>query len=305
MGYERLRTAMYDTILVPTDGSDHAVRAAKHGLALARLFDATVRVLTVVDVEGATGPFDEADADEELVSQLEAAGDDAIESVEAVATESDRLQTDVVTGTPAEAILDYTASHDVDMVAMGTHGRTGLDRYVTGSVTEHVVRHAEVPVLSVRAGSHADPGQYDDVLIPTDGSEYASVAIDHGLAIAEQADARIHAVNVVDLGDLAASPNLTAPTEMASEFESAGKDATDAIASRARDAGLDVSTEVHEGIPAKDLLQYANGNGVDLIAMGTHGRTGLSRYLLGSTTERIIRHAEMPVLAVNAQVADD
>ncbi|MFD1588802.1 universal stress protein [Halorientalis brevis] len=296
---------MYDTILVPTDGSEHAVQAAEHGLALARLFDATVHVLTVVDVDGATGPFDEADADEDLVTHLEAAGEDAIESVEAVATDADRLQTDVVTGEPAESILEYTASHDVDLVAMGTHGRTGLDRYVTGSVTEHVVRHADVPVLSVRAGSHAAPGEYDNVLIPTDGSEYASVAIDHGLAIAERADARVHAVNVVDLGDLAASPSLTTPTELASRFESAGEDATEVIAGRARAAGLDVSTEVREGVPAKDLMQYADGNDVDLIAMGTHGRTGLSRYLLGSTTERIIRHADMPVLAVNAQPADD
>lgn len=305
MGAKPIPKTMYDTILVPTDGSDHSVRAAEHGLALGRLFDATVHVLTVVDVDGATGPLEASEANEDLVDELQAAGDDALEAVEAVASESDRLQTEVVTGQPAEAILEYTATHDVDMVAMGTHGRTGLDRYVTGSVTEHVIRHVDVPVLSVRAGTQHPADEYDDILIPTDGSEYASQAIDHGLEIAQRTGARVHAVNIVDLGDLAASPSLTTPTDMASQFESQGKNATDAIAERARAAGLTVATEVREGIPAKDLLQYANGNDVDLIAMGTHGRTGLSRYLLGSTTERVIRHADMPVLAVTTRPDDE
>ena len=296
---------MYDSILVPTDGSDHAVHAAEHAVGLAGLFDATVHVLTAVDVDGVAGPFDPDDLDQEVVDRLEAAGDDALEAVEGVVDEVDDVRTARVTGRPARAILDYRDDHDIDLLAMGTHGRTGLSRYVMGSVTEHVIRESPVPVLSVRGAPAHASGEYDDVLIPTDGSARAAAAVDHGIAIAERTGARVHAVNIVDLGDLAASPNLSAPVELAAEFEAAGESATEAVAERARDAGVPVTTEVREGLPGKGLLQYAEGNDVDLIAMGTQGRTGLNRFLLGSTTERIVRHADAPVLAVNARDRDD
>jgi nucleotide-binding universal stress UspA family protein len=212
------------------------------------------------------------------------------------------VTTGVVTGDPTETILDYADDHDVDVISMGTHGRTGLDRYVAGSVTERVVRLADVPVLTVRAtGRSPSDVSYDEVLVPTDGSEAAAAAIDHGLAIAQSTHARVHAVNIVDVGDVAARPNYTPPTELMDSLESEGEAATDRIATEARERGLDATTEVREGFPASDLLDYADEHDIDLIAMGTAGHTGLGRYLLGSTTERIVRHAEMPVLAVNAR----
>lgn len=293
---------MYDTVLIPTDGSDHSVRAAEHGHFLAQLFDATVHVINVVDIQGAAGMFDAGGIVQSINDQLIAEGETAIEAVEAVVGERDSVTTAVVKGEPSEAILEYADDHDVDVITMGTHGRTGLNRYIAGSVTERVVRLADVPVLTVRATDQSQlVGEYDEVLIPTDGSEPAAMAIDHGLAIAQKTGARIHAVNIVDVGDVAVSPNYTPPTEVIEHLESEGEAATDRIATQARARGLDAITEVREGFPASDLLDYADEHDIDLITMGTTGRTGLNRYLLGSTTERIIRHAEIPVLAVNAR----
>lgn len=293
---------MYDTVLIPTDGSDHSVRAAEHGHSLAQLFDATVHVINVVDIQGAAGMFDAGGIDQSINDQLIAEGETAIEAVEAVVGERDSVTTTVVKGEPSETILEYADDHDVDVITMGTHGRTGLNRYIAGSVTERVVRLADVPVLTVRATDQSQlVGEYDEVLIPTDGSEPAAMAIDHGLAIAQKTGARIHAVNIVDVGDVAVSPNYTPPTEVIEHLESEGEAATDRIATQARARGLDAITEVREGFPASDLLDYADEHDIDLITMGTTGRTGLNRYLLGSTTERIIRHAEIPVLAVNAR----
>lgn len=293
---------MYDTVLIPTDGSGHSVRAAEHGHSLAQLFDATVHVINVVDLQGAGGMFDVGGIDQSINDQLIAEGETAIEAVEAVVGERDSVTTAVVKGEPSEAILEYADDHDVDVITMGTHGRTGLNRYIAGSVTERVVRLADVPVLTVRATDQSQlVGEYDEVLIPTDGSEPAAMAIDHGLAIAQKTGARIHAVNIVDVGDVAVSPNYTPPTEVIEHLESEGEAATDRIATQARARGLDAITEVREGFPASDLLDYADEHDIDLITMGTTGRTGLNRYLLGSTTERIIRHAEIPVLAVNAR----
>jgi nucleotide-binding universal stress UspA family protein len=107
-------------------------------------------------------------------------------------------------------------------------------------------------------------------------------------------------VTVVDTSD-AAGPSSAVPEEVAAHLESEGEAATDRIAAQARERGLEATTEVRTGVAARDLLAYADEHGVDLVAMGTAGRTGLSRYLLGSTTERVVRHAEMPVLAVNAR----
>lgn len=294
---------MYDTILVPTDGSDHAVRAAEHGLYLARAFDATVHLLTVVDVQAAAGLFDAGGVDRAFVERLEASGEEAIDATEAVAGETDRVRTAMVRGTPSEAITEYAGEHGVDMIAMGTHGRTGLDRYVAGSVTERVVRRADVPVLTTRATERNPAASgYDEVLVPTDGSDHAAAAADHGLAIAERVGARVHALNVIELGRVTSARAPAA--DLRDRLEAEGERVTGTVATRAREVGLDAVTAVREGSPAKVLLGYADDHDVDLIAMGTAGRTGLDRYLVGSTTARTLRRADAAVLAINAGARD-
>lgn len=297
---------MYDTILVPTDGSDHAVRAAEHGSALSEKFDATVHVLHVVDTQSGAGPFDVGGIRDEVIGRLEEEGEGAIEASEAVFDGSDPLRTGIVRGQPSETILEYATDHEVDILVMGTQGRTGLERYLMGSVTERVIRAAELPVLTVRATDqrHFD-GDYDEILVPTDGSRSAGAAVEHGIAIADHFDARLHAVNVVDIGEFAATGNFTPPAELLERYRSQGASATDRIATRARDAGVEAVTAVCEGFPAEELIGYRKDNDIDLIAMGTAGRTGLRRYLIGSTTERIIRRAEVPVVAVNASNQPD
>ncbi|WP_136718417.1 universal stress protein [Halorientalis salina] len=290
---------MYDSILIPTDGSEHAERAAEHGLYLGQMFDATVHVINAIDLQSEAGPFDAGGISDDHIARLESEHRELLADIEALATETDRLQTDIVRGSPSQAILDYVGEHEIDLLAMGTHGRTGVRRYVAGSVTERVVRKANIPVVTARATERSHLGEgYDDILIPTDGSDAATAAVDHGLAFAESANARVHVLNIVNIGEMAASPSYTPPTELLADLTAAGEEATEEIATQARDRSLDVVTEVKEGLPAKDLLEYADEAGVDLIAMGTQGRTGLNRFILGSTTERVIRHAEMPVLAV-------
>ena len=292
---------MYETILVPTDGSEHAIRAAEHAHYFARMFDATAHLVSAADIQTAGGMFNAGGVDQQFIERIEAENEEAIAATEA-AFEGDAVETAILRGRPADAIVEYADEHDVDFISMGTHGRTGVSRYVAGSVTERVVRRAPCPVLTAKAVERSElTGDYGDVLIPTDGSDAASIAIGHGIEIAKRAGARIHAVNIVDVGAITLTPGSSAPTELVERFEAEGGRATEAIVDRATDVGLDVTTSVHEGVPASDLLAYANEHEVDLVTMGTTGRTGLNRYLLGSTAERVIRHAEMPVLAINAR----
>ena len=142
---------------------------------------------------------------------------------------------------------------------------------------------------------------YDTIVVPTDGSEHAVRAAEHAGALADLFDAAVHAVHVVDIGALSVSSGYNHPTEVIDRLRAQGERATEAIAERGREAGVHVVTEVREGYSSKDLLKYAETNDVDLIAMGTAGRTGIERYLLGSTTAQMIRRAEVPVVAVNAR----
>ncbi|WP_226013400.1 universal stress protein [Halomicrobium salinisoli] len=292
---------MYDAILVPTDGSEHARRAAEHAAALADAFDAALHVVTVVDLNAAAGPFSAGGLDDREIQRLKDRRAEAIEAVESAIDATGDLHTEVVTGRPGKAILQYAGEHGVDLIAMGTHGRSGVRRAIAGSVAEHVVRRATVPVITVRATDRSRVGDgYQDVLVPTDGSDHAATAAAHGVAIAAAFDARVHAVHVVDVGAAATTPSVSPPTTLLDQLKSAGEEATEAVAERAREAGIDVRTQVREGLPSRHLLEYSAEHDVDLIAMGSAGRTGLDRYLVGSTTERVIRRAEMPVLSVTA-----
>ncbi|SFR44034.1 universal stress protein [Halogeometricum limi] len=144
---------MYDRILVPTDGSDCAAVAIEHALELARRYEAEVHVLFVVDVRmGGQGNW-AVDADN-VFEAIREHGESVVEGVAEKVREADvPVTTTVVTGTPATEICDYADEERCDLVVMGTHGRSGLSRYLLGSVAERVVRQSDAPVMTVRAES--------------------------------------------------------------------------------------------------------------------------------------------------------
>lgn len=144
---------------------------------------------------------------------------------------------------------------------------------------------------------------YDEILVPTDGSDAATRALDHALDIAGQYDARIHALYVVDAN---AYSTLEAGTDVViSALEEEGNEAIDAVADRAAAAGVETVTEVTTGTVHRTIIEYAADHDIDLIVMGTHGRRGLDRYLLGSVTEKVVRASDVPVLTIRAAEKSD
>lgn len=139
---------MYDAILVPTDGSEGTRGAVEHAIDHAQRYDADLHVLYVVDTRvSAEAGMESPD----VLGALENAGQQAIDDVIAQAEAADigTIEAAVANGIPHQAIEDYAAENDIDLIVMGTHGRTGLDRYLLGSVTEKVVRTSPIPVLTV------------------------------------------------------------------------------------------------------------------------------------------------------------
>ena len=163
---------MYETILFPTDGSDGAEAALEHAVDHARQYDAALHVLFVADTEsvhsGMVGEDHDEVAQSEMVGEeheqeqpsglvnedhedaVAAHGDQVVSDTVAAIGADIAVETAVLSGNPYKRILDYSDDHGADLIVMGTHGRTGVDRYLLGSVTEKVVRTADVPVLTVR-----------------------------------------------------------------------------------------------------------------------------------------------------------
>ncbi|GGM61507.1 nucleotide-binding universal stress UspA family protein [Halarchaeum rubridurum] len=140
---------MYDEILVPTDGSPEAEAAVEHAVDIAATYGARIHALYVVD----TSPYATLDATETVVEDLEDEGEDAVEYVTTAAADAGvEARSTITNGNVHEAITTYARANDIDLIVMGTHGRRGLGRVLVGSVTERVVRTADVPVLTVRSG---------------------------------------------------------------------------------------------------------------------------------------------------------
>ena len=140
---------------------------------------------------------------------------------------------------------------------------------------------------------------YDEILVPTDGSEASRRAIEHAVDLASKYGARIHALYVVDTSVYA---TLETGAEVVVEaLEEEGESAVRAVEDAAREAGVEVVTEVADGSVHDAIAAYVDDNDVDLVVMGTHGRTGLDRYLLGSVTERVVRTSDVPVLTVRME----
>lgn len=144
---------MYERILLPTDGSDGADAALEHAVAQAQEYGATLHVLYVTNTTYAGTGFAEATTVESLRSTGSAVLDEIVEQVaeRGVDVVSKQLE-----GEPHTRIVEYSEEADIDLIVMGTHGRTGLDRYLLGSVTEKVVRTSEVPVLTVRVDESSE-----------------------------------------------------------------------------------------------------------------------------------------------------
>lgn len=293
---------MIESILVPTDGSEGAQAGSRRGIDLAATLDADTHVLSVLD-DREIGPLlstPDADDRTERERLLEEEAERAVDAVAELARihTSGRVTTAVERGIPFRTINEYVDTHDIDLVAMGTHGRTGLERTLLGSVAEKTVRTADVPVVTVSPSADiVELGDvtYDDVLLPTDGSEGAELAIEWGIALAEVYDATIHTVYSVDTSRFAGAEGMT---EIHEALEQTGRNALATVREHARAADISAMGSITSGPAARAILSYCEEHDIDLVVMGTHGRSGVQRYLIGSVTETVVRNAEVPVCCV-------
>lgn len=291
---------MYDDILIPTDGSDGSRAAVEHGVTLAGRFDATVHALSVVDEA-----FSKADVADDTVwmsiyEERERDGERATELIATTAADVHDVSVvqTIYEGDPAETILAYIDEHAIDLVVMGTHGRTGIGRHLLGSVTTTVVRAASIPVLTVRLTKQLQTTDYADILIATDGTPSSEAAARHAVALADRYDATLHAIYVVD-------SKYGTSDVIRNSLRQLGNEAIENVTRQAASLDHPPIETIAAGVPYEEIIAHSENQGIDLIVLGTHDRTGIDHLVMGSVAERIIRTAHTPVLTVSTETEHD
>ncbi len=293
---------MYNCIVLAVDGSDEATQAAHHGLHLAQHFDATVHVLSVVEQKALrlTNTTTEK-------TRLRERGEQALSEIDELAADIGQPITTAVTeGAPADRIAEYATGQDADLIVVGRQGLTGIGRRLLGGVTERLLNESTIPVLVVP--SSANSPAYSQILITTDGSENADVAIPHGTTIAHQFGAAVHVLYTVDLqsaGGVFSAGGLE--KEFVERLEERGHHAVDRISTKINELSLNLPVETaverttsFDGAAA-GISDYIDDHQIDLVTMGSHGRSNLKRQLLGSVASTVLRTVDIPVLVIKCR----
>lgn len=282
--------ANYRKILVAFDGSASARNALAVASHLAREDKSWIKVLTVL-------PNYEGDLELVGVSNIketiEGPGRKLLEKAQEIADHEDvHILTNMTQGEPYDKIVHVAEDENCDLIVMGRKGKTPLERELVGSVTARVIGYTRKDVLVVPEGTRLTR---KNILLAADGSPCCEAAIHRAIEIAKEMSAPLTAVSVVYSNDeyLALAPGVV------QELVGKAKEKLAVIEKEAKEAGVEINTIVKEGEAYEAITNLAQNNNIDLIVMGSHGRMGLQRFLMGSVTERTIGYAHCPVLVVH------
>ncbi|BCX03281.1 MAG: hypothetical protein KatS3mg053_1219 [Candidatus Roseilinea sp.] len=348
---------MYRKILVPLDGSALSAAVLPRVRAIARCAGAPVVLLRVIpeigmrigtpapptaDAQPAERPATPLQTIPLEMDQYESAAHEYLNRVAAeLSAAGIAAHTRIVVGPITESILDVATEEGADLIAMSTHGRSGLGRFLLGSVANQVLHYAKTPVLLVRAtADESAPAEciYRKILVPLDGSDFSRTVLPHACKVAACVQAQVILLQAIpelepeasevhwmltfggpaSIGEVPGEGGLRSGMDPSArrrwaesiraelvrrtehEMEAAQSN-LNAAASVFKSAGVPVETMIQVGRPAEVILDAAAANAVDMIAMATHGRSGIQRLLLGSVADRIVRHAHAPVLLVRPE----
>ena len=299
---------MYRRILVPLDGSAKAEQALPVAIGLARRSNAELRLMHCLDFVS----LPPVDTNKEWLHA--SAYSDADSYLQGIAARIEsKVRVNLVTCAEevnaASAILNVASRSGCDLIVMTTHGRGVFDRAWLGSVADAVVRQSTIPVLLLRASPHeALRGEepFRHVLLPVDGSSLAERMLKPAVRLARANSARLTLLEIVHPWVMAVRPMAHAPQaahlrDVAVENRSAeAEEYVSGLAMSVDPQLKEVAADVviAELSDAGEVLKYAAAHAVDVIALATHGRSGLKRLALGSVADKLIRGADIPVLVL-------
>jgi nucleotide-binding universal stress UspA family protein len=296
-----------DDILLARDFSSVSDRALRYAFDLAARTGATLHVLHAEVLRQSDRPDEhptpttDLNALREDLKRTNTGSADAIDAVEVVEV----VRRDI---SPGPAILDYAGERDIDLIAMGTHGRRGPSRLLLGSVAEEVARRADQPVLTVRGKTENDRpvsvGTLRRILVPIDFSDYSREALRTARDWAALYGASLDLLHVVeeDLHPAFYVGGVTSIYDAVPDLDDKVRAKLQQFAEAVDDGDAPgaIRTHVRTGSVANGITTFVEEHDVDLVALSTHGRSGLERFFLGSVAEKVVRHVPCPVLTMKA-----
>ena len=284
---------MYSKILIPLDGSKIAEAVLPYSKFLAETLRLPVQLVHALEAKTAVP----AQSNREL-EYLKNAAASYLGSVSAECI--------VKSGAPAEIILDAAAADAGTLIAMATHGQSGGGRWLLGQVAQKVIHAAKNPLILIRpneASVSKSEAHFRTIIVPLDGSHLAERVLPHVVGLATQLQAEVALMRTYTLPTAGyfmaagiAQPDMDAISEkMKQEIGSY----LDLKAAELKAQGIaKISSHVAEGHGAEEIIDLARGRADSLIALASHGRSGIGRWVLGSVAERVVSYAGTPVLVI-------
>lgn len=295
---------MMDKILVPMDGSELGELALDYAAKLAISLNSEVHLVSACE------RLSEEDKDicdlylhkaaEKFRSQLKEAG--AILEVKTVA----------VAGEPSDTILDYAEKQGIGLIIIVSHGRSGIMPWATGGTANKIIHRAPMPVLLIRAAIPAasrETGLFTKILVPLDGSEMGEAVLPYVQAIASKLTCQVVLLRVVEPVQHLRSIALQLPEQNVAAMQAEAKSYLSRIQAEAEsyligarqrcgDILDSVLMVLKTGDAAREILNVAEEEGVNLVAMSSHGKTGMTQWMLGSVSNKVLQAGKSPLLLV-------
>jgi nucleotide-binding universal stress UspA family protein len=297
---------MYKKMLIPLDGSKTAEAVLPYARTLARKLNLAVELLGVVDVTALATqvPRGSARYFDTLISESASSSEAYLKQIVTSFPQSN-VKCSIEKGRPGEVILEK-AGDNMTLITMATHGRSGINRFLLGSIAEKVLRAAASPLLVVRATEAVNSdgeATLNSVVVPLDGSELAETALVSVRALARELGLEVIFFRAYKVpANIYATPEDYYPVqynELKTEIRNEVLDYLEKKTEELKRFGIPkVSSIMAEGLAADEIMALGRKLPDNLIAMCTHGRTGIGRWVLGSVTEAVVRHSGDPVLVV-------
>jgi nucleotide-binding universal stress UspA family protein len=299
---------MYTKMLIPLDGSKTAEQVLPFAQILAATLKLPVELLDVVDISAMSAHIasDKARYLGTLIAKAEQVNREYLSDITG-GLSGFKVTCTVVRGKPADAIIERAAAEKGTLIAMATHGRSGLNRWMLGSVAEKVLRGSSNPLFLVRAHEEeATDGAatIKSIVVPLDGSELAESVLSTVTAVAKTLDLEVVLIRAYELAASAyygSEDYLPNYEEMRRHVKAEVESYLAEKADTLKAAGCPrVSWVALEGPSAVQIADYSHKHPGAVVVMCTHGRSGMSRWVLGSVTEKVVRHSSDPVLVLHA-----
>lgn len=285
-------------IVVGTDFSPESEVAARHALHIARSTGATITLVHACPVVEPPNPS-LAGQWATMLQQQRAHSQERLEAMRAwMSGQGQHVSYELVEDAPDAALTDRAAALGADLVVVGTHGLTGVAHLLLGSVAEKVIRHTQTSAMIARAGESASAG-YRRILVPTDFSDSA----EHALALATELAAEGARIDVWHWWHSPYGGPVPEPEALRQEIDDSTRTAGEELIERFRSPRGQISFHTAEAPTRLGIQHELAGGAYDLVVTGSHGRRGITRWLLGSVAEATARHAPCSVVVTRRPAA--